>query len=248
MRAVSMATGDYAPGGGIKAAVTGIKRDVKPSGVYVYHRASGARLPDLPASDPRFIDAYRAAEVEYQNRIKTAAQRINPMPIASINHNLPVPPDAVIFAISHAVSWVFSSRAGDVVYYHYGAISADQVGNPSLQRKSAYFRLIGDFGLVRLRQRRAAEGLTHYYAARTDVPLRNMPQNVLSGAVEPIDYGAVLAVLERQPAQSVARCLRDALALSERDSAALRNDMIRRGWLTNGRPPELTELGLSVLA
>lgn len=42
--------------------LSGIKIVRKPSGKrYMYHRASGARLPDLPENDPTFLAAYAAA-------------------------------------------------------------------------------------------------------------------------------------------------------------------------------------------
>lgn len=40
----------------------GIQRLRKGRKVYLYHRATGTRLPDLPESDPRFLEAYLKAE------------------------------------------------------------------------------------------------------------------------------------------------------------------------------------------
>lgn len=213
---------------------------------YVYHRASGTRLPDLPVGHPEFIRAFLAAEASHRNADVIASQRITPAPPPEIDITPPVIPDCIASRVDQIIAWVHSAEAGEVCHYHFGSLPLDQMAS-DIAAKRAYTKVLADFEVVRLRQHRIGENLNHYYAVRTDESLKHMPRNVLTGTVSADEYTAVLAITERQASLSVARVIRDALGLTDFRASQMRNDFIRRGWLTNGRPPELTERGLSVL-
>jgi len=214
---------------------------------YVYHRASGAPLPDLPIGDPDFIRAFLLAESNHRNAIARPEQKLTTVsPTVIQSHEPPVSPDAIIYTTDQIISWVHTSSTSEVCYYHFGSLLTDSISEHVAQKR-AYTMLLADFGALTLRQRRVSEGINHYYAIRTSEPLRYMPQNVLTGTVSADEYSAVVAIAERQSAKSVARSIRDALGVTDDVASQIRNGFIRKGWLTNGRPPQLTELGLSVL-
>ena len=225
-----------------------VKRFFSKGVEYCYHRPSGKSLPALPPNDPRSQSALRRVETEWRRIEGMVDEKIQPLPQPDIRTGVPITPDIVIYFPQQATAWLFSADEGEAAYYHFGAIATDQRINPVIEQIRQYFALLHEFELVRLRQTRSTEGNTHYYAIRTGHSLRGMPGNVLSGAVLPIEYSAINALTERQAAQSVARCLRDALGLSETAAREMRNDFINRGWITNGRPPEITDKGLSVIA
>ncbi len=225
-----------------------VKRFAKGGIEYVYHRMSGIRLPSLPDNHPHFIAALRRAEVEWQNAVIQPDQPITPVQPIDITHEVPLQFDAMVNTPVQAVSWAHKAKQGQVAHYHYGAIAEAAAKNPVVDAIRRYFALLREFEVVALRQSRTGPNHTHYYAIRTGNGLRGLPRNVITGTVQVIEYEAVRALTERQAAMSVARCLRNELMISESDAVEMRNDMIRRGWLTNGRPPELTTQGLSVLA
>lgn len=90
---------------------------------------------------------------------------------------------------------------------------------------------------MRLRQTRVAPGWSHYFAIRTKDLVRGTPD----------EYLALVAISERQASISVSRVIRDGRGFNDNDASKMRNNIIRKGWLTNARPPELTMLGLSLL-
>ena len=61
------------------------------------------------------------------------------------------------------------------------------------------------------------------------------------------EYEALHAIDARQASVSTQRAIRDALGISDADAVEMRNNFIRRGWLTNGRPPQITDLGEKVM-
>lgn len=225
-----------------------VKRVVSKGIEYVYHKHSSIRLPNLPEDHPHFIAAFNRAEAEWQNAVMLPDQLITPQQPIDIRHDVPLQFQAMVNTPVQAISWVHKAKQGEIAHYHYGAIAEAAAKSPVIDAIRRYFALLREFDVVALRQARTSPSHTHYYAIRTTNSLRGMPRNVLTGAVEVIEYEAVLALTERQAATSVARCLRSALMISESAAVEMRNNMIRRGWLTNGRPPELTSQGLSVLA
>lgn len=214
---------------------------------YVYHRASGAPLPDLGFDDPAFVAAFLQAETEHRNATASPEERLRARPVPTgIEFEPPVSPDAITFTTTQIIAWVHGAKAGHVCYYHFGSLVADGPAD-SVTEKRNYVAMLRSFGAVELRQRRVSDAMTHYYAIRTDESLRLMPRNAITGAVSAQEYFAVHALSERQSSMSVARTIRDSLGISEDAACQMRNDLIRRGWLSNTRPPQLTELGLSVL-
>lgn len=174
-------------------------------------------------------------------------ERLKPTMPMRVNHSVPVRPDAIVYDLPQAVSWINSSRPNEVVYYHYGSIAVDQFRSAILTEKRMFFGLISSFGLVWPRQKRAGENLTHYYAIRCNEPLAGMPRNLLSGTVLPSEYIIMRALSERQSSQSVARCIREHLDIDDVGAKEIRQELILRGWVTNDTKPALTELGYSVL-
>lgn len=174
-------------------------------------------------------------------------QKLRPAIHPRVNHAVPVQPDAIIYQLSQAVSWLYNAKSKETAYYHCGFIAVDQQGSQDLVEKRMYFSLVAGFGLVWPRQKRITDQLTHYFAIRTEEPLSGMPRNVLSGTVLPSEYTIMRALSERQSSLSVARCIRDAIGTTDSDAREIRNSLIRRGWMTNDASPALTEVGLSVL-
>ena len=214
---------------------------------YVYHRASSRPLPDLPFEHPDFIAAVLAAETEFQNATAAASQKLTPIKPRLIKDQAPpVTPDAIAYSVEQIIAWVHRARAGDICYYHFGSLTID-AETDAVAKKRGYTKLLAEFGSILLRQRRADDGAAHYYAIRTDEPLAHLPRNVLTGTVTADEYTAVVAIMERQSSQSVARAIRDAVGTTDDIASQMRNAFIRRGWITNSRPPQLTELGMSVL-
>ena len=143
--------------------------------------------------------------------------------------------------------FLHGARPGHSLLYHCGDLALDAMNNPGARSKQRYVLIASDNGLLHLSQARVDVGFSHYFAVRTEDPVSTAPQRVLSGEVDPDDYIALLAVHERQSAQSVRRAIRDALGTNDDRAATIRDCMIQDGWLTSGRCPELTPLGLSLL-
>lgn len=158
------------------------------------------------------------------------------------------PPDAIAYSCDHVVRFLRGAREGNSLLYHGGDLALDASNDPGVRTKQRYVLIASDCGLLHLSQARVDVGFSHYYAIRTDDPLSAAPKKVLDGKLDPSDYIALLAISERQAAQSVARAIRDALGVRDDQAATVRNDFIRRGWLTNGRFPELTAAGHALLA
>jgi hypothetical protein len=214
---------------------------------YVYHRASGARLPDKPFDDPEFTSAFLDAERDHQNATAAKDKKLITRPAPIITETAPpVTPDAIVYTVTQIVAWLHRARSGDVCYYHFGSLQIDATSEDVAEKRS-YVRLMAEFGAVMLRQRRSDENVNHYYAIRTDEQLAHLPRNVVTGTVTADEYVAIMAISERQAAVSVARSIRDALGIDDHAAAEIRNSFIRRGWLTNGRPPQITIRGESVL-
>lgn len=234
--------------GNQRVKLRGVRRYRYGDRTYTYHRASGAPLPDLPETHPDFIAAFKRAEVDHKNRMACCDQVLKASPPKPVAHSVPITPQAIIMTYHQAISWLFGAAPGHTVYYHVGHAANDRTRDQDTDFKVRYFHLLGEFEAVNLRQARVAEDHTYYFAIRSENSLRYLPQNVLTGSVTPLEYQAIDALLHRPGDLSVARCLRDYLNISADEASEMRNDFIRRGWLTNGRPPEPTRLGLSVVA
>lgn len=218
---------------------------------YVYHRPTGTRLPSLSEDHPEFIAAYQSAEEML--RIQTSApKRFGPT--AHLKHISikdvapPVDIDAIAYHLKHVVQFIFAARQGNIIYYHAGNIAVDAGSDPVVYDKQRYAQLMHTFGLLDLRRSKVATDWYQYFAVRTDTPAGHTPKAATAARVTPDEYEALVAVMERQAALSVSRAIRDHVGLSDEAARKMRNDMINRGWITNTRPPELTDLGLHLLA
>ena len=157
------------------------------------------------------------------------------------------PPDAVAYSREHVVRFLHGAAQGNSLLYHGGDLASDAAHDPRVRCKQRYALIASDSGLLHLSQARVDEGFCHYYAVRTADPVSTAPQKVLNGDVDPTDYIALLAVYERQAAQSTSRAIRDALGVTDNDADIMHDKMVLRGWLSSGRSPSLTEQGLSLL-
>lgn len=234
---------DFRPGDVKRYKVDGV--------TYTYHRASGTRLPDLDFNDPAFISALETARFNASCQTEAQARWGNlagfeEVPIEKIRSS--ITPDVVAFIFPQLVRFVQAAKAGHVLLYYSGDLATDSARNPDIKDRARYISIVHDFGLVQLRQARVAAGWSHYFAIRTDEAIRGTPEHIVRGRITPEEYLALVAINERQASISVSRAIRDHLGTSDDDASQIRNSMIRRGWLTNTRPPELTPLGLSLLA
>lgn len=215
---------------------------------YHYHRPTMKRLPD-DISDPKVLDE-AIRKIEGAERIQSSMpETVGALDVPETRAEM-IPrhtPDMVAFTIPAVVGFILRAVPGDSLLYHTGDLAVDGARDELLRIRQTYLRLMADFNLVHLRQQRSRPGWTHYFATRSREPLKGVPRHALHADISPDEYTALIAVNERQSAKSVTRTIRDALGITDTAAADLRNEMIRRGWLTLGRPPELTDLGLHLL-
>jgi hypothetical protein len=181
------------------------------------------------------------AKAAWGGRVMTGLQESAPL-LAP-----PVVPHCVAHSVPQVIRFVWSADPGAVVYYHHGNLLEDARREPLIRHKGRYVAVCIQFDILHPRQRRGVAGDTHYYAVRSPNSLHGLPRNVFDGTITPDEFQALCAVKERQASMATSRAIRDALGVSESDASDMRNSFIRRGWLTNGRPPELTDLGLSMM-
>lgn len=227
----------------------GVKRYSVQGVTYTYHVKSGARLPDLPYNDPRFVRALAFAE--QQSKIKSrAAERST---TTATHTEVPASKakiraaDMVAYSLIQCANFVLSASSGSVLIYHSGDLAQESASATTVRDRQQYMLIAAEFDLVSLRQERVSESWYHYYAVRTKEPIRWLPRHVIQADITPDEYRALRALDERQPAVSTTRAIRDELGISDIAAADIRRDFINRGWLDNGRPPEMTALGLSLL-
>ena len=230
--------------------IRGVKRYTVQGVTYTYHTASGARLPNYPYSDPRFRAAFDAAQFAHETQTESLdrwGMQEHPMSLNLQSHPLTKTPHHVAFSVPDLIRFVVTGKPDQVLIYHSGNLALDGSVNDLVRDKQRYALLAKEFGILSLQQARIADGAYQYYAIRTDGSLRGLPQNAIYGRITPDEFAVLTAINERQASLSVSRVIRDTLSITDSDASAWRNSMIRRGWLTNGRPPELTQLGLSLL-
>lgn len=227
-----------------------INRVVSKGISYVYHRPTRTRLPDLPDDHPDMIAAIIEAEKAAQSQSDAKGLWGTGVAIPPKEQGIsamapPSTPHVVAFAVPQVIRFVFRASKGDVVYYHHGNLLEDGRRDTHIRQKGRYVALCVSFGLLSPRQRRAFASETHYFAVRTDLSATaaGLPRNALDGTITPDEYEALHAIDERQASMATTRAIRDTLGISDHDAAEIRNEFIRRGWLTNGRPPEITDLG-----
>lgn len=233
---------------GVEVRQKGLKGYTVQGVRYLYHRASGTLLPNLPNDHPDFVAAYDAAERDHKirSRGKGLRARIEALPWPS-HVAIKFTPDVVAYSVAMAASFVLNAKPDNVLLYHVGDLGLDQAKDQSVKDRAQYIKVAAAFDLVSLRRARVAEGWTEYYATRTEETLVGCPSHVLRGDVTPDEYMALVALNERQASQSTSRAIRDELGINDQEAASIRNRFIDSGWLDNGRPPELTTLGLSLL-
>lgn len=236
------------------------RTDFRPIGVnryevqgvtYTYYRPSRARLPNLPLNDPDFIEAYDRAVFAHETGTESYerwGQIEEARQVDKADFKLAKKPDAVGFSVPDIIRFVLSAERDQVMIYHIGNLAIDGVTNPVVRDKQRYAMLAADFHALSLQQSKIGPGIYQYYALRTPEPLRGLPQHAIQGRITPDEYTALTAINERQASLSVSRVIRDTLSITDIEAGAWRGNMIDRGWLTNGRPPELTALGLSLLS
>lgn len=160
----------------------------------------------------------------------------------------PKQPDAIAYSVPQIIRFIHTSKAGHVIFYHGGDLANDARADPVMHDKQRYMLMASKFGVVALRQSRVGDQWRQYYAIRTDESLIGIPSAAITGQITPDEYTALTAINERQASISITRVIRDALGISDHEAGEWRNAFIRNGWMTNGRPPELTRCGLSLLA
>lgn len=226
----------------------GLKDFISKGVRYVYHRASGTRLPDLNYDHPDFVAAYDAAESAHRIRSRGKGLALKVRSVVWPNQTgIKYQPDVAAFTTHMAANFVMKARPGEIMLYHVGDLAHDQATDTALKDRAQYVNLAHALDLVALRRHRVTEGWTEYYGVRTSESLVGCPSHVLRGDITPDEYFALVALNERQSSQSTSRAIRDALAIDDQQAAAMRNAFLDRGWLENGRPPELSPLGMSLL-
>jgi len=155
--------------------------------------------------------------------------------------------DAVVFSVDQFRDWLYTAKRDELCLYHSGSIVIDQESMHHLKPLGDYASLMSDLGAVLLNQSRKGAGLYHYLARRTSMKAVSIPKLVGTGAVEVPFYICLKAIKTRDPHKSVKRAIRDILSCSEKESAAMFNKLVSQGYITEGRPPALTETGVSVL-
>jgi hypothetical protein len=208
------------------------------------------RLPDLSYDHPDFIAAIKQANTANVSRsdfLERWGQITTPKDLRITDFLPPKQPDAVAYSLPQIIQFMHVARKGHILLYHSGDLATDIANNIMCRDKQKYLQIARELDLVGLRQSRVRDGWYHYYAVRTDTSLRGCPLNMLTGTITPDEFIALTAINERQAAISVTRCIRNALSTTDHEASDIRNKMIRKGWVTNGRPPELTPLGLSLL-
>lgn len=228
----------------------GVKRYDVQGVTYTYHTASGTRLPNLPYDHPAFIEAYDRAVFQHETKTDSAQKwgfQEDVVDIRDAAFKLSKEPDAVAFTVPDIIRFVVTGKRDQVLIYHSGNLALDGERNDVVRDKQRYSMLAAESGLLTLQQSRMGPGAYQYYAIRTAGTMQGLPQHAIYGRITPDEYTALNAINERQASISVSRVIRDALSLTDAEATEWRNSMIRRGWLTNGRPPELTTLGLSLL-
>lgn len=216
---------------------------------YHYHRPTGQRLPDN--IDEPGVLAAAIQKIEDQQRIGSELPAIIGLDVDIPACASELKPEmqslAVAFTMPAVVGFVLRAKAKETLHYHSGDLALDGSRDQLLRIRQAYLRAMAEFGAVHLRQQRVRPNWSHYFATRSTESLTGIPKHLMHADISPDEYTALVAVNERQSAKAVSRCIRDALGITDQAASTIRNDMILRGWLTNGRPPELTDLGLSLL-
>lgn len=225
------------------------RRDVKSYQVqgvtYTYHRDTGIRLPNDPSKWATAIE-----KIQTNQKTKSEAFQRFGFALENILIREVTPrhtPDMIAFSIRQTIHFTLNARSGDTLLYHSGDLANDITRDELLRDRQGYLLMAAGFGVVHLRQQRVRPSWSHYFATRSDESLVGIPKHAIHGDITPDEYRALNAINERQSALSVTRCIRDALGINDRAASDKRNDLIRQGWLTNGRPPELTEIGLEML-
>lgn len=225
-----------------------VKRYESQGVTYTYHRLTGTALPNLPYDHPTFIAAFKAEDDKIQKNTL-------PLGYGEGIHDLHVDDfmptsqiDAIAYSVPQIIKFVLVSKPGNCLFYHSGDLVADAQSHLDTKHKQQYLMLASEFGLLGLRQKRVRPNWNHYFAVRTDESIKGMPLNAVEGRISPEEYRALVAVNERQASVSVTRAIRDAIGTTDDDASQMRNDMIRKGWMMNTRPPELTDFGLSLMS
>lgn len=214
---------------------------------YVYHQASGVRLPDLPTDHPEFVEAYDAAQATLTKEAPEwkPERGVRPSPLPRINRHQS--PKIVAFDLHQVARFVLGAKKGETMIYFSGDLAISQQKDQNLRERAQYLRIAADLGLVRLQQFRISAGWNDYFATRSDESIAGCPKHVLRCNISPSQYLALVAIMEKQAAVATSRAIRDHLGTNDTVAAQMRNEMINNGWLDNGRPPELTDLGLALL-
>lgn len=152
------------------------------------------------------------------------------------------------YSITQCARFVLSSKRDERLIYHSGDLATDSTTDARVRDKTAYINLTAQLGLVGLRQERVGEHWSNYVAVRSDMPIKAAPSRVLHLDLTVEQWRALHAMVERQAHVSVQRAMRSALQCSNEHAAELLRNMIRDGWISHGRPPELTDLGRAMLA
>lgn len=228
-----------------------VKRYLSKGRRYVYHAATGANLPDLPLDHPDMQEAIRIAERNAETASSSADLWGGVVPVGLSETIAPMAPPSsphvIAFSVPQIIRFVFRAAPGDVIYYHHGNLLEDARREQSVRQKGRYVALCCEFGLLGPRQKRGFGSDWHYYAVRTGQRLTGLPRYVLDGSITPDEYQSLVALSERQASMSTSRVIRDTLGISDTQASEIRNEFIQRGWLSNGRPPELTDKGLQLL-
>lgn len=155
--------------------------------------------------------------------------------------------DAVVYSVEQFRDWIYSSSKGELCLYHSGQMLLDQEGRPQLKRLGDYAALMSDFGVIIINQLRKQEGLAHYLARRTAYRSNSIPKLVGTGLVEVPCFISLRAVESRDAHQSVRRAIRDVLSCGETEAAHMFAQLLKMGYIREGRPPEITPSGARVL-
>ncbi len=156
--------------------------------------------------------------------------------------------DAVVFSVDQFRDWLYEAVRGELCLYHSGSMGIDKESRPHLQELGGYANLMSDLDAVNLISARKGPGLYHYLARRTSLKASSIPRLVGTGMVGVQFYICLRAIHTRDPHLSVKRAIRDILSCSEEESAKMFSDLVKKGFIREGRPPSLTEAGVSVLA